>query len=117
MVTGLARQFVQQAQLLSCDDKGAAVACRFRVPIRQLSEAAVVSKVQDALTKYFGKACRIEAEVGDAVELTAAVEDAAVAAALKSQAEKTIEADPLVQDILKDFGAKIVPGSVKPLAK
>jgi DNA polymerase III subunit gamma/tau len=116
-VTGLARQFVQQAQLLSCDDKGAIVACQFRVPIRQLSEAAVVAKVQDALTKYFGKPCRIEAEVGEAIELTAAVEDAAVAAHLKTQAEKTIEEDPLVQNILKDFGAKIVPGSVKPLAK
>jgi DNA polymerase-3 subunit gamma/tau len=30
-------------------------------------------------------------------------------------AQNLIENDPMVQDLMRDFGAKIVPGSVKPL--
>jgi len=116
MVTGLSRQFVQQAQLLACEDLGHQVVCSFLVPIRQLSEAAVVAKVQEALTKYFGKPCKIQAQVGEAVELTAAVEDASKAAQRQTEAEKTIQEDPVVQSILEDFGGKIVPGSVKSVA-
>jgi DNA polymerase-3 subunit gamma/tau len=113
LVTGLSRQFVQQAQLLSFEDAGHQVQCHFRVPVRQLSESAVTNKVQDALAKHFGKPCRIQAEVGEAVSLTAAAEDASVAAEALSQAEQVIQADPLVQSILQDFGGKIVPGSIR----
>jgi DNA polymerase-3 subunit gamma/tau len=31
-------------------------------------------------------------------------------------AQALIENDPMVQDWMRDFGAKIVPGSVKPIA-
>ena len=30
-------------------------------------------------------------------------------------AQTLIENDPMVQDLMRDFGAKIVPGSVKPI--
>lgn len=112
-VTGLARQFAQQAQLIDCIDAGHQMQCRFRVPVRQLSEAAVTAKVQEALAAYFGKPCKIESEVGEAVH-SAAKEDADQAAAALAHAEQSIEQDPVVQSILEDFGGKIVPGSIKP---
>jgi DNA polymerase-3 subunit gamma/tau len=116
-VSGLARQFVQQAQLMHCHDAGRTVQCRFRVPIPALAEGAVIAKVQDALTGYFGKPCKLETEVGEAAELTAAAQDADAAAQAQAKAEQAIESDPLVQSILKDFGGKIVPGSIRPKGK
>jgi DNA polymerase-3 subunit gamma/tau len=41
--------------------------------------------------------------------------NAAAAQARQQAAEAIILQDPLVQDLMRDFGAKIVPGSIKPL--
>ena len=111
--SGLAKQFVQQAQLLSCEDAGRSVNCRFRVSIPALTEPSVVVKAQDALAKHFGKPCRIEVELGEADRPTAASEDADAAAQAQAEAERLIQSDPLVQTILSDFGGKIVPGSIR----
>jgi DNA polymerase III subunit gamma/tau len=116
-VTGLAKQFVQQAELIHCEDAGRIVNCKFRVAIPALAEAAIISKAQDALAAYFGKPCKIDAQIGQATQLTAAAEDATAAQQAQSQAEKIIQADPVVQSILKDFGGAIVPGSIRPSSK
>jgi DNA polymerase-3 subunit gamma/tau len=108
--SGLAKQFVQQAQLLSVEDAGRSVNCRFRVSIPALTEPSVVVKAQDALAKHFGKPCRIEVELGEADRPTAASDAAAQA---QAEAERLIQSDPLVQTILSDFGGKIVPGSIR----
>lgn len=112
-ISGLAKQFAQQAELISCDDTGRSVTCKFRVAIPALTETAIIAKAQDALAAYFGKPCRIETEIGKAATKTAAAEDAQVAAQALSKAEQTIAADPLVQSILQDFGGQIVPGSIR----
>ncbi len=114
VASGLAKQFVQQAQLLSCEDAGRSVNCRFRVSIPALTEPSVVVKAQEALAKHFGKPCRIEVELGEADRPTAASEDADAAAQAQAEAERLIQSDPLVQTILSDFGGKIVPGSIRP---
>jgi DNA polymerase III subunit gamma/tau len=116
-VTGLAKQFVQQAELIHCEDAGRIVNCKFRVAIPALAEAAIISKAQYALAAYFGKPCKIDAQIGQATQLTAAAEDATAAQQAQSQAEKIIQADPVVQSILKDFGGAIVPGSIRPSSK
>jgi DNA polymerase III subunit gamma/tau len=116
-VSGLAKQFVQQAELIHCEDAGRFVNCKFRVAIPALTEVAIISKAQDALAAYFGKPCKIDAEVGEATQLTAAAEDETAAQQAQSQAEKIIQADPVVQSILQDFGGKIVPGSIRPTSK
>jgi DNA polymerase III subunit gamma/tau len=114
-ISGLAKQFVQQAELIACDDAGRTVNCRFRVAIPALTETAIIAKAQDALAAYFGKPCRIETEVGQAATKTAAAEDAQEAADALAKAEQSIAADPLVQSLLNDFGGKIVPGSIRPV--
>ena len=117
-VSGLAKQFAQQAQLVSCVDTGRQVNCKFRVAIPALTEASIIGKAQDALAAYFGKPCRIETEVGDATAMTAASEDADAQAQEQEQAERAIHADPGVQALLKEFsGATIVPGSIRPAKK
>jgi DNA polymerase-3 subunit gamma/tau len=93
------------------------VNCKFLVSIPALTEAAIITKAQDALATYFGKPCRIDAQVGNTKSLTAAAEDADAAAKAQSKAEAEIHADPLVQSILQDFGGKIVPGSIRPVKR
>ena len=117
-VSGLAKQFVQQAQLMACEDAGRTVNCRFRVTIPALTETAIIAKAQDALATYFGKPCRIETEVGEAATMTAAAEDADAATKAQEEAERVIHSDPIVQSVLKEFsGATIVPGSIRPVKK
>ena len=117
-VSGLAKQFVQQAQLVACEDAGRTVNCRFRVTIPALTETAIIAKAQDALATYFGKPCRIETEVGEAATMTAAAEDADAATKAQEEAERVIHSDPIVQSVLKEFsGATIVPGSIRPVKK
>ena len=117
-VSGLAKQFVQQAQLVACEDAGRTVNCRFRVTIPALTETAIIAKAQDALATYFGKPCRIETEVGEAATMTAAAEDADAATKAQEEAERVIHSDPVVQSVLKEFsGATIVPGSIRPVKK
>ncbi len=117
-VSGLAKQFVQQAQLIACEDAGRTVNCRFRVTIPALTETAIIAKAQDALATYFGKPCRIETEVGEAATMTAAAEDADAATKAQEEAERVIHSDPIVQSVLKEFsGATIVPGSIRPVKK
>ncbi len=114
-ISGLAKQFAQQAELISCEDAGRTVNCRFRVAIPALTETAIIAKAQDALSAYFGKPCRIETEVVQAATKTAAAEDAQAQEQALAKAEQVIAADPVVQSILQDFGGKIVPGSIRPI--
>ncbi len=116
-VSGLARQFVQQAKLVAFEDLGRSVRLQFRVAIPALTESSAVSKAQEALAAHFGKLCKIDVELGEAETLTAAAEDADAAAQAQAQAEAQIHADPMVQSILNDFGGKIVPGSIRSTRK
>lgn len=115
-LTGLARQFVQQAELTRFEDLGAVAQAQFRIPLKQLAEPSVTSKVEEALAKHFSKPCRVRVEVGEATLLTAAAQDASEAAQALALAEQKIAQDPLVQSVLKEFGGKIVPGSIRPIA-
>jgi DNA polymerase III subunit gamma/tau len=56
----------------------------------------------------------LSVEVGTIAD-SPARRNAAAAAQRQRAAEAVILADPFVQDMMRDFGAKIVPGSVKPV--
>ena len=43
------------------------------------------------------------------------IEKSNVSAERQSAAEQVILNDPFVQTMMRDFGAKIVPGSIKPI--
>jgi DNA polymerase III subunit gamma/tau len=55
-------------------------------------------------------------EVG-AITDSPARRNAVAAAQRQREAEQIILNDPFVQQMQRDFGAKIVPGSIKPVAK
>ena len=60
-----------------------------------------------------GYPVRLVAEVGRVTD-SPARRNAAAAAQAQLAAEKIVFDDPLVQSLMRDFGAKIVPGSIKP---
>jgi DNA polymerase-3 subunit gamma/tau len=53
--------------------------------------------------------------VGGAPPPTAAAHDAALRAQRQQDAEREIGADPFVQSLIREFGASIVPGSIRPI--
>ena len=64
--------------------------------------------------KAAGYPARLVIEVGRVTD-SPARRNARAAAEKMREAEALIQSDPFVQAMMRDFGAKIVPGSIKPL--
>jgi len=114
-VRGVAHQLAQQSELLRCDSSGAAVQMHLRIPLDTLRSAGSVDKLAAALTEHFGRTVRVETEIG-IVRHTANVKAQAEQAERQRLAEETANSDPFIQSMVREFGATIVPGSIKPLA-
>ncbi len=113
-VRGVVQQLAQQSELVRCADEGHAVLFQLRVPIDTLRSAGSVDKLAAALTEHFGKTVRVESEIG-AARQTANAQALADRAARQREAEQQIQSDPFVQSLIREFGASIVPGSIKPI--
>jgi len=62
----------------------------------------------------FGKEIRVDFEIG-AVEQTANAQAVAERAERLVQAEQAIQSDSFVQTLMREFGASILTGSVRPI--
>jgi DNA polymerase-3 subunit gamma/tau len=112
-LSGFARQFMDQSELLAASEEGFHV----RVPIKALAEGATVAKVGDALSAALGRSVRLKVEVGAVRGLTAAVLAEQDRGERLEQARSAIESDPFVRALVTDFDASIVPGSISPVAE
>jgi DNA polymerase-3 subunit gamma/tau len=110
---GVAQQLAQQSELLKCEDSGAGVQIELRIPLDTLRSAGAVDKLSTALAEHFGKPVRLDTVIG-AVQQTANAQAVAEREARQRQAEQNIQGDPFVQAMMREFGATIVPGSIKP---
>ncbi|NTY37701.1 DNA polymerase III subunit gamma/tau [Burkholderia diffusa] len=108
---GVAYQLAFNSELTAVD----ATTLKLSVPVPQYADAAQVAKLKAALADALGKPVEVVVEVGPA-RRTAAALDAAARAARQREAEQEIHGDPFVQQLVRDFGARIVEGSVRPLA-
>jgi DNA polymerase III subunit gamma/tau len=90
-------------------------ALKLSVPVPQYAEASQVAKLKVALAERLGKEVDVQVIVGPA-RRTAAALDAAFRAQRQKEAEQEIGADPFVQSLIREFGASIVPGSIRPIA-
>ncbi|WP_220810239.1 DNA polymerase III subunit gamma/tau [Noviherbaspirillum aridicola] len=109
---GVVQQLAQQSELLQCED-GGSVLFKLRIPVDTLRTAGAVDKLAAALTEHFGKPARVETEIG-AVRQTANAAAVAEREARQREAEQHMQGDPFVQALMREFGATIVPGSIKP---
>ncbi|MDB5840172.1 MAG: polymerase subunit gamma/tau [Herminiimonas sp.] len=111
---GVAQQLAQQSELVGCGTEGGDMQFQLRIPVETLRSAGSVDKLAAALTEHFGKPVRIQTEIGR-VRQTANALAEAERAARQREAEQTMQSDPFVQTLMREFGATIVPGSIKPL--
>ncbi|WAL84532.1 DNA polymerase III subunit gamma/tau [Pandoraea sp. XJJ-1] len=107
---GLAQQLAFQSELTEVAGR----ALHLRVPLRQLADAATTDKLRQTLSEHFGAEVQLHVELGQ-VGTTAASLAAQAAAARQSAAEQAIADDPLVRELIDEFDAQILPGSVRPL--
>jgi DNA polymerase-3 subunit gamma/tau len=110
-LSGIAYQLAFHSELVACDGDELTL----RVPVPQYADAAHAGKLKAALEVALGKPVRVAVSVGPARRTAAAVE-AARRAQQQQQAEREINADPFVQTLIREFGATIVPGSIRPLS-
>ncbi len=111
---GVAQQLAMQSELLACDESGAALTMRIRVPVDTLLSAGSADKLAAALGEHLGKTVRLDPEIG-AASVTAHAADVAAQAERQRLAEQTLHDDPFVQTLMREFGATIVPGSIRPV--
>ena len=79
-----------------------------------LLSAGSADKLAAAVGKQLGKQIILHTRIG-AVSHTAHAASLAEQAARQQAAERVMENDPFVQALKREFGATIVPGSVRPI--
>ncbi|WP_250451689.1 DNA polymerase III subunit gamma/tau [Caballeronia sp. ATUFL_M2_KS44] len=108
---GVAYQLAFNSELTACDANSVTLS----VAVQMYADASHVAKLKAALADKLGRAIEVKVDVGP-VRRTAAALDAVERAKRQQEAEQEIERDPFVQSLIRDFGASIVEGSIKPLA-
>ncbi|WP_374409439.1 DNA polymerase III subunit gamma/tau [Hydrogenophaga sp.] len=106
-VTALVRELALQSQLLARD----ADQWLLRVERESLNQASTRERLAGALQAR-GHAVRLAVEIGP-VSDSASLRLAAQANRRQIEAERIIRDDPLVQAMMRDFGGRIVPGSLR----
>ena len=114
-VRGLVQQLAFQTELQNWTDSAAGVKATIVTPMPQLASEASIGRLAEALTAHFGKPVKIVVEKGEVEGKTVAKVDAQIHQEKRMNAEQMIAADPFIQQLEKEFGAKVVGGSVKPL--
>ena len=114
-VKGLVQQLAFQTELQDWKDSAAGVKATIVTPMPQLASEASITRLAEALTTHFGKPIKIVIEKGEVEGKTVAKVDAQIHQEKRMNAEQMIAADPFIQQLEKEFGAKVVGGSVKPL--
>jgi DNA polymerase-3 subunit gamma/tau len=107
-ITALVRELALQSQLVARDvDQWV-----LRVERESLNQSGTRDRLTSALQAN-GHSVSLSVEVGRVTD-SPARRNAALAAERQLAAEKIIFDDPFVQTMMRDYGAKIVPGSIKP---
>ncbi|MBC7413615.1 MAG: DNA polymerase III subunit gamma/tau [Herminiimonas sp.] len=112
---GVAQQLALQSELMTCEMQGDTAQFHLLVGVETLRAAGSVDKLAAALSERFARTIRIETELGP-VRHTANILLLAERAECQRQAELTMHGDPFVQALMREFGATIVPGSIKPIS-
>jgi DNA polymerase-3 subunit gamma/tau len=115
-LTGLVRELAWQAQCLALDTQTTPRRIVLRVERESLRQQGHRDRLQAALGELLGDAVTLEVVAG-AVTDSAARRDSARRVQAQNDAEATITNDPMVVDLLARYpAARIVPGSIRPVA-
>jgi len=106
-IAALVRELALQSQLIARDSDQ----WHLRIESESLNQGTARERLQSALNAV-GHAVKLVVEIGK-VSDSPALRNAAAQLEKQKAAEDLIHSDPLVQSMIEDFGAKIVPGSIK----
>jgi DNA polymerase-3 subunit gamma/tau len=112
-IGALVRELALQSQLVAWPS-AAGGECVLRTENPSLNQPAARERLRQALA-LLGHAVQLRVE-GGAVQRSPARRLAAAASQRLDEAERMLRQDPLVQGLMNDFGARIVPGSIQPLS-
>ncbi len=109
---GVAKSLAQNSALLSHNENGLVL----QVPQNQrhLLEPNFQNPLKTALKDRFGPQFQLRIEIGETQD-TPAAQISEEKASRQSSAEESLRADPFVQEVLKEFGATVIPSSIKPI--
>ena len=111
---GLVQQMAFQTDLQDWVDSSQGIKIIAVSSLPQLATADCVERLREVLATHFAKPVRLEV-VGGVVDKSVAKIDAQVNQERRLNAEEQIATDPLIKELEKQFGAKVVSGSVRPL--
>jgi len=112
---GVVHQMAFQSELVRCEAlAGGNVCFHLRIPLETLLASGAAEKLTAALSERFAREVRIETEIGRVTNTANAVAQAE-RAQRQQLAEQSVNNDPFVQSMMREFGATIVPGSIHPL--
>ena len=106
-VTALVRELALQSQLIARDTDQ----WHLRIDSESLNQGTARERLQAALNAA-GFAVKLVVEIGKVTD-SPAQRNAADLAERQKAAEDLIHSDPMVQAMVENFGAKIVPGTIK----
>jgi DNA polymerase-3 subunit gamma/tau len=109
---GLARALAHNCELINFDESN--IYLSVANSQKHLLDPSYKEKLQIAIQQYFGKKIQLHFTIGGSGN-TPAQQITKEKAALQSNAQTAIEEDDFVQALVKDFGAQIIPTSIKPL--
>ena len=112
-VRGLVQQLAQQTELIEWRSTEQDMHLHLRTPVGTLATATNLERLGTALAERFGLPVRVTTETGK-VEQTANRQAQEERAERQRQAEETVQNDTFVQTMMREFGASVVPGSIKP---
>ncbi|TAL77203.1 MAG: DNA polymerase III subunit gamma/tau [Burkholderiaceae bacterium] len=109
-LTGLVAELARQSEWLGVSNDE----INLRVAVRTLAESPGQSRLCTLLSEHFGVAVQLNIEYGATGDETAYAVEQAEKARRQQKAEQAVQLDPFVQSLVNDFGAVVVPGSVRP---
>jgi DNA polymerase-3 subunit gamma/tau len=116
LIAALVRELAIQAQCIAHEEGGTHSLWRLRVERESLRSDNLRDRLAQALSELLGHEAKLELERGAAFN-TPAQRDQVARELRQQRAEQLISGDPLVQQLMKQYpGARLVPGSIHPLA-
>lgn len=108
-LSGMARQLATTSELIRFEGD----AFEIRVALKPLADAQHVAKLRDALSEHFGRPVKLQVSVGNVAGATASKVADENRAKRLAAATQSVQEDPTIQTLQKEFGATIVPGSIR----
>ncbi|HLR12100.1 MAG TPA: DNA polymerase III subunit gamma/tau [Burkholderiaceae bacterium] len=112
-LTGAAAELARQSEWLGADG----TRIRLRMGVQTLGEISARTRLQTVLSEHFRKAVELDIVYGETGDSTAHAIDTAQRQAWQEQAEAAVNQDPLVNQLLAEFGGQIVSGSIQSLRR